>query len=171
MNNTVSSFPPLASNQAKVLILGSMPGEESLRQQQYYAHPRNSFWYIMEKMLKINSELDYAAKTKILMQNRIAVWDVLKTCIRKGSLDSSIENSSITPNDFESFYSTHPNINHIFFNGTKAEIEYQKHVIPKISDRFTQIKSLRLPSTSPAMAKLTPAEKLSNWLIILEELT
>ena len=164
------SFPPIAEKNAKVLILGTFPSEESLKQNQYYANPRNSFWYIIGTLLNTEPSLSYEDRKKILGANQIALWDVLMSCERKGSLDSSIKDDSIVTNDFESFYRIHKKIRNVFFNGAKAEKEYNKQVLPLISSLFYQIEYARLPSTSPAMAKLTKEEKLSEWAIILSKL-
>ena len=168
--NTVISFSPVSDKNAKVLILGSMPGEESLKKNQYYAHPRNCFWYIIQEMLNGSVEINYEERKEILKENRIALWDVLKACVREGSLDSSIKKLSIVTNDFESFYSEHPDIRYVFFNGAKAEEEYRNCVFPKVSKKYDSIKYYRLPSTSPAMASLTKEEKLSEWLIVKQKI-
>lgn len=167
---TLIGFPPIADKNATVLILGSMPGEASLNQKQYYAHPQNKFWYIMGEILSMDSSITYKRKQKTVAKAGIAVWDVLKSCKREGSLDSSIENNSVITNDFESFYSNHTNIKHVFFNGTKAEKEYNKHVVPKISHKHSHIEYYRLPSTSPAMAMLSKEQKLAEWMIISKKI-
>ncbi len=167
--NTIVSFSPVSNKNARGLILGSMPGVESLKKNQYYAHPRNSFWYIVLKILNGDLDLNYEERKEILKENRIALWDVLKGCVREGSLDSSIKNSSIVTNDFESFYSEHPDVRYVFFNGAKAEKEYKNSVFPKISKKYNRLEYYRLPSTSPAMARLTKEEKLSEWLIIKQK--
>jgi len=158
-------FPPIAKENAKVLILGTLPSEESLKHHQYYAHPRNAFWYIMSKLLKSDPNLDYEKRKALLEANQIAVWDVLKAGERQGSLDAAIEDDSIVTNDFESFYTQHNHIKYVYFNGMKAEKEYKKRVLPS---RFLEY--YRLPSSSPAMARLTKDEKLSAWAIILTKL-
>ena len=167
---TLIGFPPIADKNATVLILGSMPGEASLNENQYYAHPRNKFWYIMGEMLRMDSNIAYEGKQEMVTKAGIAVWDVLKSCQREGSLDSSIRGSSVITNNFESFYSKYANIKHVFFNGVKAEKEYNKHVIPKISLKSSHIKYYRLPSTSPAMAMLSKEQKLAEWMIISKKI-
>ena len=87
----------------------------------------------------------------------------MQTCERQGSLDSAIIDSSITKNDFVSFYKNHLNIRHVFFNGTRAEKEYRKRVLPGLSAEAKAIEYSRLPSTSPAMARLSFDEKLLEW--------
>lgn len=165
----IESFPPIASFNASVLVLGSMPGVMSLNAHQYYAHPRNSFWYIIERLFDAKKDLSYPDRQKILQRNRIALWDVLKACKRKGSLDSSIKNESIVPNDFEAFYSKYQKIKFVFFNGAKAEKEYKKHVLETIQQQYGALEYYRLPSTSPAMSLLNKDEKLLRWKIIRDK--
>ncbi len=161
----IHSFPPIADAQARVLILGSMPGKLSLQAQQYYAHPRNAFWPILGELVGAHAELPYQARTQVLKDNGIALWDVLKSCAREGSLDSDIDDASIIANDFASFHRAHPDIAHVFFNGAKAEACYRKHVLPSLS-MAAQLHYQRLPSTSPAHASLTRAQKLKAWEIV-----
>lgn len=155
-------FPPIVDKNAVVLILGSMPGEESLRLQQYYAHPRNLFWKIIGELFKFDYELPYNERVDKLIQNRITLWDVMRECEREGSLDSSIRNHSIAENDFISFFSEYANIKYIFFNGSKAEQEFKKRVLSNIKDKHKLILE-KLPSTSPAMAMMNFEEKLKLW--------
>ena len=163
-------FPPIEDKNAKILILGTMPSEESLRKKQYYAHARNAFWYIMEKLLHIDSKTSYEERKSILKVNHIALWDVLMSCEREGSLDSAIRDTSIVTNDFLLFFSKHPQIKSIYFNGARAEQEYMKRILPVIANQFKKIEYFRLPSTSPAMAKLTKDEKFLHWSIISEKM-
>ena len=164
---TIHSFAPISDPHAKVLILGSMPGRMSLEQGQYYAHPRNVFWKIVDDLTAIDQTRPYEARVDGLRQKRIAVWDVLKACTRPGSLDSAIDESSIVPNDFEPFLSDHPAISRIFFNGLKADNAYRKHVWQTLSDRSKGLEYRRLPSTSPANAALPYPEKLARWGVIV----
>ncbi len=162
------SFAPIASASARVLILGSMPGEASLAQQQYYAHPRNSFWYIIEQLFDVSSPLTYAHRKQLLLDNNIAVWDVLKACVREGSLDSSIQSDSIVANDFEAFFSEHKKISHVFFNGARAEQEFTRQVMQQAPIQARALEYLRLPSTSPAHAAMSREQKLEEWRIIAD---
>lgn len=120
----------------------------------------------MESLFSNETNLNYPNRLKLLENHNIAVWDVLKNCVRSGSMDSSIEKHSMIANDFNAFYTTYPTIKSVFFNGTKSETEYKKQVIPDLPPKFAQLKSIRLPSTSPAMATLKPLEKLKHWAII-----
>jgi hypoxanthine-DNA glycosylase len=158
----IRSFAPIADRDARVLVLGSMPGRESLRREQYYAHPRNLFWRIIEALLEIDRPASYAGRVKALKARRIALWDVLHSCVREGSLDTRIEKEAA--NDFARFFRSHPAISHVFFNGAKAEASYRRHVLAGIGK---PLQYRRLPSTSPAHAALSYRRKLAAWRVIL----
>lgn len=158
------SFPPIESPQARILILGSMPGTQSLASQEYYAHPHNSFWKIMHAIYEMPVDT-YAQRQKLIVKNNIVLWDTLKACVRPGSLDSSIETDTIEINDFIALLKKHTNIQHVFFNGGTAESVFKKHVqLPEDIQR--RLTFTRLPSTSPAHAGLTFKEKLKAWQAI-----
>jgi len=160
------SFPPLARADARVLILGSMPGAESLRRREYYAHPHNQFWPIMGALFGAGRELPYDERVARLLDRGVAVWDVLKHCERPGSLDSAIVRDSEVVNDFGAFFRAHPAIDAIFFNGAKSESVFRRAVaLPGRPPRCT-----RLPSTSPAHAGVSRAAKLAAWRRIGETL-
>lgn len=165
---TLYSFAPIVDSRARVLILGSMPGQASLSANQYYAHPQNAFWRIMGEFLGFNSAVvSYVEKTNALKKAHIALWDVLQSCKRKGSLDSSIEPQSQTVNDFRVFFNTYPQICAVFFNGTKAEACFKRYVLQNnIPDTIPLI---RLPSTSPAHATVSFAHKRDKWHQMLAE--
>src|SRR3989338_6090933 len=157
----IRSFAPIERADARILILGSMPGEASLRAGHYYAHPRNMFWRIMGELLDADPAAPYRQRVDALKAARIALWDVLRSCRRKGSLDSAIDGGSLVPNDFAAFFLLHPQITRIFFNGAKAEECYRRHVLPGIGT--DSIECLRLPSTSPANASVPYERKLEAW--------
>lgn len=157
----VSSFPPIATPGARLLILGSMPGLASLRAQRYYAHAHNQFWPIMASLLGFDVLSPYEDRCARLAAAGIAVWDVLQSCERPGSLDADIDAASATPNDFARFLAAQPQIRHIFFNGGAAETLFRRHVLPTLP--FAGIQYRRLPSTSPAHASLRPAAKQDAW--------
>ena len=169
-SDLVHSFPPVCKSDAHILILGSMPGKVSLQSYQYYAHPQNTFWPIMESLFGILNPLGYPERIRLLTNHRIALWDVLRTCVRTGSLDSSINASSITANDFCAFYTAAPNIQAVFFNGATAEREYIKRVIPTLTEKVAALPNYRLPSTSPAMASLSKEQKHKRWQLIIATL-
>lgn len=160
----IQSFPPIENPNAHILILGSMPGKESLRAGQYYAHPRNAFWPIMGELIGAVPTLPYAARIQKLQSAGIALWDVLASCSRRGSMDADIEAATIRANDFASFFRTHPHIIHAFFNGTMAEQCFRKHVQPLLG--HLPLHYQRLPSTSPAHAALSYTRKLEAWRVI-----
>ncbi len=162
----ITGFPPIVSDNARVLILGTMPGVESLRQQQYYAHPRNAFWPIMATLLGYNLTTDYSQRKQYLLSNDIALWDVLQSCFRLGSLDAAIEQSTIIVNDFSAFFSAHPKLSVVYFNGGGAEKLFQRYVLKELSGQFPELIYQRLPSTSPAYAALSFSDKLAAWQAI-----
>ncbi len=156
----VRSFPPLASKNARVLILGSMPGEASLAAGQYYANPRNAFWPIAGALFGFDPGATYGKRVAALRARGIAVWDVLACCERDGSLDSNIAAASMEPNDFAAFFATHPRIGDVFCNGGTAHRLFATRVAPALA-RVVRIH--RLPSTSPAHAGRSLAQKLAAW--------
>lgn len=163
----IYSFPPVATPAAHTLILGSMPGEASLRAGQYYAHPRNLFWPILGELVGAHPTLPYAKRLRCLETAGIALWDVLQCCEREGSLDTRIDASTIRPNDFPGFLAAHPQITRIFFNGAMAETSFRRHVLKSLPPR--QLAYLRLPSTSPANAAFSFARRLEAWRSVLAD--
>ena len=155
----LNSFSFISTIDAKVLILGTMPGSQSLMLNQYYGHNRNAFWKLIFTIFDEPFSLVYETRKNLLLKNKVAVWDVLSTCIRIGSLDSAIEQE--VPNDFNTFFATHPNIEYVFFNGQKAAQYFKKHVT--VSEKY---KLYNLPSTSPANAGMSFEQKLAAWQMI-----
>ena len=152
----ISSFPPIIKKDSKILILGSIPGVKSLEMKQYYAHPQNKFWKIIFDIFNEEFTLDYTKRIKILEKHHIALWDVIDTCERKGSLDSEIRNEEA--NRIGELLQNFPSIKVIFCNGQKSYKNLQK-ILPK--DFHLPI--IALPSTSPAHASLKYEEKLLSW--------
>lgn len=161
-----TGFPYSADASARVLILGSMPGRRSLDVQQYYAHPRNTFWPIMASLFRFNPELPYPLQLAQLRHHHIALWDVARQCVRPGSLDAAIQAHTVTANDFNTFFQIHPNIQLIAFNGQKAAELYRRMVLPSLATIFAAIPSLLLPSTSPAHAAISFDAKLAKWRLL-----
>jgi hypoxanthine-DNA glycosylase len=160
----IQSFPPIIGPNARILILGSIPGAASLAANEYYAHPRNLFWRIIADLLDIDPLLDYSSKTQALITAQIAVWDVMKSCYRPGSLDAAIDKQSIVANDFNALFKNHPQIQQVFFNGATAEQSFRRLVLPGLN--CLQLSLQRLPSTSPAHAAISYQQKLAHWRII-----
>jgi hypoxanthine-DNA glycosylase len=161
---TALGFPPVSDADARLLILGSMPGEASLRARRYYAHPRNAFWPIMGELLGFPvAETGYDERCSRLRHAGIALWDVLAACTRRGSLDTAIVASSMVVNDFAAFFSEHPDVGRVYFNGGLAERVYRRQVLPRLPQPAAGLALRRMPSTSPAHASLTLAEKTAAW--------
>lgn len=156
-------FTAVARPDARKLILGSMPGVASLEAVQYYAFSRNVFWRIMGDLFGAGPQLDYADRLHILKVNNIALWDVVASCYRPGSLDAAISDQGLETNDFNSFFKQHPYITRVYFNGQKASGLFKKKVLPKLEKQF---EFQTLPSTSPAHAALGYTKKLEAWSII-----
>lgn len=144
-----------------MLILGSMPGVASLAAGQYYAHPRNAFWPIMGAILGFDPTLAYPNRTQALRDAGIALWDVLRTCERRGSADAAIRDATLEPNEFGDFLRRHRQIDTICFNGAKAAQCFRRRVLPRLGP--TAFRLLQLPSTSPAHAGMPFACKLEAW--------
>ncbi len=161
----IHGFPPVAHPDARLLILGSMPGEASLRAGEYYANERNAFWRIMGDLIGAGPALPYERRLACLAAAGVALWDVISTCERYGSLDSDIVNSSVCANDFLAFFAVHRRIERVFFNGGAAETSFRRHVLPQLESPGFQM--MRLPSTSPAHAARSYGEKLQAWSAIL----
>jgi TDG/mug DNA glycosylase family protein len=159
----ITSFPPLVRPHARALVLGSMPGVASLAAQQYYAHPRNHFWPIMANIADFDAQVPYADRVDALTRAGFAVWDVLQSCVRPGSLDSAIQAGTRIPNDFATFFAENPGITRVCFNGTEAQNSFTRHVLPGLSRKWVDgVDYVRLPSTSPAHA-VAFATKLAAW--------
>jgi hypoxanthine-DNA glycosylase len=158
----VSSFPPLVQDEARLLVLGSMPGIASLNARQYYAHPRNAFWHIMESVLGIERSLPYAQRCEALTASGIAVWDVAERCYRPGSLDADIRSDSVVANDIPGLLARFPTIRRVCFNGGAAETLFRRLVLRDLPQE-PEVALLRLPSTSPAHAAMSLEEKIARW--------
>lgn len=155
------AFDPIVNKDCKVLILGTMPSEESLRKQERYGHKSNQFWRIIFTLFGEELPDSYKEKSDFLIKKNIAIWDVLESCEGKGSLDSSIKNEK--PNNFKRFFKEYPQIEHIFFTSKKAEEFYKKHVGLDIKKKF-----ITLPSPSSANARMTLDQKIEQWKILAE---
>lgn len=160
----LKGFSYCADLNARILILGSMPGVKSLADQEYYAHPRNVFWEYMEKMFGVSRTEPYEKRLKGLCSHNIALWDVLDQCQRQGSLDSAIKKENMKVNDFSSFFLHFQKVNTIFFNGKKAADLFEKHVKTDPDLMINHFHYTTLPSTSPANASIKYEEKLKQWM-------
>ncbi len=161
----VQSFEPIADPLSRILILGTMPGRTSISRGQYYAHPRNAFWSITGTILGFDPAAPYEIRVAGLLKAGVALWDVLKSCDRQGSLDSRIDPSTEVPNDLPAFLEYHPHVRRICFNGAGAEALFSKH-FKASPPRCPGLEYVRLPSTSPANASMSKASKMIAWLAI-----
>lgn len=155
------AFDPIVNKDCKVLILGTMPSEESLRKQERYGHKSNQFWRIIFTLFGEELPDSYKEKSDFLIKKNIAIWDVLESCEGKGSLDSSIKNEK--PNNFKKFFKEYPQIEYVFFTSKKAEEFYKKYV-----GLDTKKKFITLPSPSSANARMTLDQKIEKWKILAE---
>jgi hypoxanthine-DNA glycosylase len=151
-----SSFLPIVDSRSRVLVLGTLPGEESQRRRQYYAHPRNAFWPILFGLFGLPPVEDYARRLDFALSRRVALWDVVAHGKREASADASIRRE--TPNRIAELLDTHPAIGTVAFNGSTALRLYDRHFA-----RRPDLAYLALPSTSPAHARLDLAAKLALW--------
>ncbi len=159
--NYSHSFEPIIGDNPKILILGSMPGKESLRMNQYYAKAGNRFWDIMAKILKVPKPISYDDKIRMLENNNIALWDVLESAEREGSLDINIKNDK--PNDIINFLHKYPSIKTIGFNGKKAYEKFSEY----FDTNDLNIKLLVLLSTSPANCQFSDMQMIKDWSKLL----
>lgn len=159
-------FRPVGKPDARVLVLGTLPGPMSLEMNQYYAQPRNAFWPIMGALFGALPGLAYRERLSLLRANHVALWDVCNSAYREGALDASIVARSIVPNDFAQFYRSHRRLQLICFNGQTAASLYRRLVLPGLPARAQTIPCVTLPSTSPAHAAMRFEQKLERWEIV-----
>ncbi len=153
----ISSFQPVSGKHPKILILGTIPGKESLRKQEYYGHPRNSFWEILSSITGIGYDRNtYSTKISLIIKADLALWDVCGRAVRKTSLDSDIKDE--IPNPVDIFLTGHPTIKAVFFNGKTAARLYDKYFKKDLSIQY-----VTLLSTSPANASYSVSRKHKNW--------
>ena len=160
-------FKPLLGLEPKVLILGTMPSVQSLKTQEYYGNPRNAFWWIMSELCGFDFSLSYFEKVDLALKNKIAIWDVIESCHRPGSLDSKIDQTTVTPNRFPELFDKCPSLKLIAFNGQAADKLFSKF----IDEQVWKGGKVVLPSTSPANAAMTKETKLIQWTKIKDYLS
>ncbi|AFM40770.1 G:T/U mismatch-specific DNA glycosylase [Desulfosporosinus acidiphilus SJ4] len=155
------SFQPIIDSTSRILILGSMPGVQSLKEQRYYANPQNQFWRILYTIFSVPFDSDYQQRISFIRSQRIALWDVIATCHREGSLDSNIKDERV--NDFHRLFETCTALTLVLFNGAKAYEIFKK----RVGFNFSNLSFRQLPSTSPANT-IKLEEKINQWAIIRE---
>ena len=152
----IEGYAPVADANSRLLVLGTMPSVESLRAGFYYAHPRNAFWHILADVVGAPLPQTTAEKQALALENGVALWDVLRACTRRGSLDSAIRNAEA--NDFAAFFRDHARIERVLFNGAAAQRLFLRLCPGALAGRA----SARLPSTSPAYT-LSYEQKRELW--------
>ncbi len=162
--SALTGFPPIERADARVLVLGTAPSRESLRLRQYYGHARNLFWPLMGELFGFDATVDYDERCRQLVDRGVAVWDVAHQCRRELSADQTIRD--VAPNDFASFLDAHARLRAIFTNGRKAEELFRRLVAPGLGARLAGIHVGTLPSTSPAHAAMSRADKLERWRVV-----
>ena len=171
--DVANSFAPVSGKNPYVLILGTMPGQVSLKSAQYYAHPRNAFWPILISVIQQSEpdsrtvqKLPYPDRIQLACEHGYALWDVLAQCHRPGSLDSNIQQQSAIANPINEWLAQHPSVVRICFNGKTADALFNRHVRKEFNETMADrsIEFFTLPSTSPAMASLSLSEKHATWL-------
>ena len=163
---------PALRDDARVLVLGSMPGEASLRQQQYYGHPRNRFWPLMAALCDVDAASPYPQRIASLNAAGVALWDVLGECVRRGSLDSAIERCSEVANPIAALCAGLPALRAIALNGGKAAQASARHIEPQFDAALSRRMAIyRLPSTSPANASYALPQLQAAWSVLGEALS
>jgi len=156
IHNYIRSFAPVVDECSEALILGTIPGPESLRQHRYYANPNNQFWCIIYKVFGEDCAApEYDLKVRFLLEHKIALWDVFSSADRLGALDSDIRNPE--PNDIPGLIRSHPKIKRILLAGRTAEKAFRK-LFPGIS-----VDAFYVPSASSAYAGKSVSEKICDW--------
>ena len=156
-------LPPVVDDNTRVLIVGLMPGVQSLEKQQYYGHPRNHFWRIIEAVTGQPVPEIYEERLQLVRRHGIGLWDVIQSCERVGSLDSNIKNE--IPNDFERLFVCFPKIEAVFFNGAKAHDVFRKKLgFGLLGGR----EYYKMPSTSPVPGRniKTFEQKVEIWRML-----
>ena len=142
--NITHTFEPVYNEESKILILGSFPSVKSRENHFYYGHPQNRFWKVLANILECEIPVTIEEKKQMLLENGVAIWDVIASCSIVGSSDTSIKD--VVVNEFSEILGK-TKIEKIYVNGTKAYELYHKYAEEK-----TGIKAIKLPSTSPANA-------------------
>ena len=159
MENVKHEIPPIFDKNSKILVLGSFPSVKSRESQFFYHHPQNRFWKVLSSVVGVDTPTSIEEKKKFLLDNNIALWDVIASCDIEGSSDSSIKN--VVANDLDKIIEN-CNIKQIFCNGGKSYELYRKYC-----EKDTNLKAIKLPSTSPANARFSLEKLIAEWNIIL----
>jgi hypoxanthine-DNA glycosylase len=160
----LQGLPAQVADDCTVLVLGSMPGDASLNEGRYYAHPRNRFWPVMANLCGFDPALAYPQRLSALQRAGVGLWDVIGRCQRRGSLDASIVAGSEVANPLPALLARLPGVRAVAFNGARAAQSFRRHVQAQLpEDRYAALRWLALPSTSPANAGASQARLLEQW--------
>jgi TDG/mug DNA glycosylase family protein len=154
---------PVVDQGSRVLILGTLPGDESLRLERYYSNPRNEFWRLLTGVFASPTGETYEQRLKFLSDHGIALWDVLWSAERRGSSDAAIMNPE--PNDFAQLFSEYHDLRRVAFNGGKAELLWRRYIAPRPDVPHGSLATGTLPSSSgsPGQNVLPFEEKAVRW--------
>lgn len=152
-----TGLPAIVGADPRVLILGLFPSEKSLDTGEYYANTRNQFWRLLGALIGFDAELPYAERLDAVTAAGVALWDVVHSCRRVGSLDANIDRKTLVLNDFDAFLTQHPTIERGFVNGLTAYTLFQRADIA--------LPAVRLPSSSGALT-MSFADKLAAWQVV-----
>lgn len=160
-------LPPVVDESSRIMILGTLPGDKSLRQQQYYADPRNQFWPLLIDAFGMPVGETYPDRLKFLADRRVALWDVLESSERAGSTDSAITKPK--PNDFDDLFARFPGLRRVAFNGTKAKALWRTHIRPSNGVPHDSLALTTLPSSSgtPGRHVVPFDQKVVRWRELL----
>jgi double-stranded uracil-DNA glycosylase len=156
-------FSPVVDDDSVVLVLGSMPGTFSLRATQYYGHPRNAFWPIAAAVFALDAASAYEARTDALLRHGVALWDVIASCERPGSLDADIDASSVVVNPIAALLLQQPRLRRVCCNGATSSTLFARYVAPELAALAIDVDVHHLPSTSPAHASMSFDQKCARW--------
>lgn len=165
--STKHGLGPVVDGKSRAIILGTLPGDESLRQQRYYANPSNQFWTLLSGVFGVSPGRTYAERLEFLADHGVAIWDVLEDAQRAGSSDSAIADSR--PNDFAELFASFPALRRVGFNGTRAASLWRTHVRMQTGVPHASLVTVTLPSSSrtPGRNVLSYDEKLVRWKAFL----
>ena len=149
---------PVFDENSEILILGSFPSVKSREQGFFYGHPQNRFWRVLAALFSCSVPVSTEEKKQFLIENHVAVWDVIAACDIEGSMDNTIRN--VIPNDLTGILENSA-IKRLFVNGKTAKNLYDRYIYPK-----NGIEAIVLPSTSPANAAWNLERLLDAWSII-----
>jgi len=158
----LTCLPAVINIDSRVLVLGTMPGAQSLQKRQYYGNPGNRFWRVLYGLWDLPPEADYTARIEFVKSKGIALWDVVKQCTRAGSSDSNIKD--ITVNDFGALLEKYPGVRCLAFSSQKASQLFQKYALPRLGgEEASALDFIVLPSPSGHNARVSFPQLLAAW--------